>query len=306
MTQSVDYNMILAQGSKAKAKRSPIILLYGEKKIGKTTFAASFPKPAFLCGEDGAHSIADFRFPNEGMIESWEQLLTYARAMAYGNHDFKSLVLDTVGPLSGLCLDRAVKASNKGSWEKMGWGKEEDLVAQWRVLVSLLEHCRNRRNMNIVLVAHAIQQGVQDSQHGEKYYQWQGDMHRGIWAQSSNWVDILLYAAKERAIHEPENGHTRAIVKGPHWIYTQVTAIDSGFEAGVRGGYRLPSKMLLSYDIFNSELNETPDGVRARIKVLASQFGGEVATKTEQFMKEAGDNITDLKVIEKKLTEMKK
>lgn len=306
MTQNVDYGAVLASASKARAKRVPIILLYGEKKVGKTTWSAGFPKAAFLCGEDGAHAIADTRLPAEGKIESWDQLLTYTRAVAYGAHDFQTLVVDTLGPLATICLEQTVKESGKPTWEKMGWGKEEDLVSRWRVWLALLEHCRNKRNMTVILLAHAVQAGIQDSQHAEKYYVWQGDMHRAIWAQTSNWSDMVLYAAKERVLHEPENGRIRAIAMGPRWIYAQVTQQDGGFEAGVRAGFRLPPKIALSYEAFSGELSETPERVRARILALAGVIGPEVVVKAEEFMKQAGDSVADLRVIEKKLQEMKR
>src|SRR5882672_4858507 len=157
MTQAIDYGALLASASKQKQTRPPITLAYGEKKLGKTTFGSQFPSPVFLCGEDGAHSIADARLPSEGVIETWDALLNYTRALAYGKHDYKTIVADTVGPLSTLCLAHAVMISGKGSWEKMGWGKEEDLVREWRVWQSLLEHCRNKRGMTIVLLAHSTQ-----------------------------------------------------------------------------------------------------------------------------------------------------
>lgn len=303
---NIDYSAVLASASKVKAKRAPIILLYGTKKQGKTTWAAAFPKAVFLCGEDGAHAIADVRMPSEGKIESWEQLLTYTRALAYGPHDFQTVVADTLGPLSSLCLEQTVKDSGKPSWEKMSWGKEEDLISHWRVWLALLEHCRNKRGMTVVLLAHAAQVSVQDSQHGEKYYVWAGDMHRAIWSQTSNWADMVLYTAPERVLHEPENGHIRAIATGPRWIYAQVTQQDGGFEAGVRAGFRLPAKLALSYEAFSTELSETPERVRMRIATLAASIGPEVVTKAEEFMKVAGDNVVELRVIEKKLQEIKR
>jgi hypothetical protein len=271
MTQAaVNYDQILASSSKAKVKRPPITLLYGEKKIGKTTFGAAFPKPIFLCGEDGAHALADHRLPSEGWITSWTETLNFTRAIAYGKHDFLTFVADTAGPLSAVCLDHVVKDSGKNSWEKMGWGKEEDLVREWRVWLSLLEHCRNKRGMNILILAHSVQAGVNDSQLGEKYYVWQGDMFRSLWAATSNWADILLYAAKERSLHDPgENAHTRAMIKDNHWVYSAQTSEHFGFEAGVRGGYWLPSKFKLDYKMFADNLADSPAATRVRIIELS-------------------------------------
>ena len=43
-----------------------------------------------------------------------------------------------------------------------------------------------------------------------------------------------------------------------------------------------------------------------RIATLAATIGPEVVTKAEEFMKVAGDNVTELRTIEKKLQEIKR
>jgi hypothetical protein len=314
--QTVNYDAVLATGSKQKMKRPPITFLYGEKKIGKTTFGAAAPKPAFLCGEDGAHAIADVRFPGEGQIAAWPELLNYTKALAYGKHDHQTIVADTIGPLCSLCLDHTVAASKAASWEKMGWGKEEDLVREWRVWLSLLEHCRNKRNMGIILLAHATQAGVQDSQLGEKYYVWQGDMQRSIWNFTSNWADIVLYVAKERALLGlGDDERARAMVKDTHWVYSTQTSEHYGFEAGVRGGYWLPPKFKLElsnpYKAFADAISDTPVAVRARILELGKSLpkGGDatvlnlLAWATPSSLGTLGDNMTALRALEVRMQE---
>lgn len=315
MTQQVpaNYDAILATGSKQRIKRPPIVLTYGEKKIGKTTFGAAFPKPVFLCGEDGAHAIADHRYPGEGQIATWAENLNYTRAIAYGKHEHLTLVADTAGPLCSLCLDHTIKTSGAPTWEKMGWGKEEDLVREWRVWLSLLEHCRNKRNMNVVILAHAIQAGVQDSQLGEKYYVWQGDMFRAVWNATSNWADIVLYAAKERLLlgAGDDEVRTRAQVKDTHWLYSAQTSDHYGFEAGVRGGYWLPPKFKLDYKVFADAIADTPVAVRARIIDLSKSLpkGGDatvlnlLAWATPSSLSTLGDNMTALRALEGRMQE---
>lgn len=310
--QTVNYDAVLATGSKQKMKRPPITFLYGEKKIGKTTFAAAFPKPVFLCGEDGAHAIADVRFPGEGQIMTWAENLNYTRAIAYGKHEHQTLVADTAGPLCSLCLEHTIKTSGAPTWEKMGWGKEEDLVREWRVWLSLLEHCRNKRGMGVVMLAHATQAGVQDSQLGEKYYVWQGDMQRSVWNFTSNWADIVLYAAKERALLGlGDDERTRAMVKDTHWVYSSQTSEHYGFEAGVRGGYWLPSKFKLDYKVFADSIADTPVAVRARILESAKSLpkGGDatvlnlLAWATPSSLSTLGDNMTALRALEARMQE---
>lgn len=303
MTQAINYDAVLASASKQKQIRVPLIVMYGDKGVGKTTWSSQFPAPIFLCGEDGAHSIAEVRLPAEGVFDSWDHVLTATRALAYGKHDHKTLVADTIGPLSSLCMSHVVAQSGKSSWEKMGWGKDEDLIREWRVWISLLEHCRNKRGMTVVLLAHVVGRGINSPQLGERFYVFQGDMNQVVWNFTSNWADIVLYGAREMLIHEPEHGKTRALMKADRWLHAHP---DTGFEAKVRAGYRLPARFPLSYAAFQAELSETADGVRKRIAALATAIGGDVATKAAEFVKEAGENVTDLKVIERKLAELGK
>lgn len=311
MTQTIDYGALIASGSKAKQSRSPIILGYADRGLGKTTFGSQFPKPAFLCGEDGAHSIADHRWPSEGVVETWDQLLNYTRAFAHAPHDFKTLVGDTIGPFSLLCLTHTILQSGKGSWEKMGWGKEEDLVREWRVWLSILETCRNKRGMNIVLLAHTMQRKVSNTQLGDAHYIYSGEMHPQIWAVTSNWADIVLYGTHGYRLEEQEHGKTRAVHDGNRWFFAQP---DTGFEAKVRGGYWLPAKFKLDYKSYYDELSETASAVRARIVALVPTLTAEhvaplaldlVKANVERFAKECGDNVGKLRALEGQVKQMK-
>lgn len=306
MTQAVDYSALLKSGSTSRQQRPPLIVLHADKGVGKTTFASQFPSVALISGEDGAGSIIENRWPNEGAVESWDSLLNYTRAFAYGDHKFKTLAVDTCGPLSALAIAVAIKQSGKDSWEKMGWGKDEALVAIWRVWLSLLETCRNKRGMTVVLLMHSALRKVNDPKLPEAYYNFQGDIHQSLWAHTFGWADIVLYGAREMAIHTPENGKARAMLKKTRWLHSQS---DTGFEAKTRTGYRLPPVLELTetgtYERFMSELRESAAGVRDRIGVLVKQIGQpDVATKTSEFMKHAGDSIEDLRLIELKLKEM--
>lgn len=311
MTQTIDYTALLAQGSKTKASRPPIIMTYGEKKLGKTTFASQFPTPAFLCGEDGAHGIADHRWPAEGVIQSWSELINYTRAFAYApSHPFQTIVADTTGPLANLCLAHTVEKSGKGSWEKMAYGKEEDLLSEWRIWLSLLEQCRNKRGMHIVLISHVEARGLNNTVLGERVYVYQGEMIQKLWTFTSNWVDILMYAYRDSSVHVPPKGRgkPRAMLTEDRWLATKAA---TGFEAGVRGGYWLPDRLPLSYEAFADEISETPGKVRARILELAKKIeAAQIKTKegkpilvesVKASIASVGDNIQKLQAAEDQL-----
>jgi len=56
-------------------------LIYGKPKIGKSTFAASFPNALFLDTEGGLQSLSVHRVP----IHNWKDLLTACGELAAGS-----------------------------------------------------------------------------------------------------------------------------------------------------------------------------------------------------------------------------
>jgi hypothetical protein len=81
------------------------ILIYGMPKIGKSTFAASFPGALFLPCEPGLNDLEHYQIPDEGIIESWDELLQAAALIAKGGHDYKTVIVDTVDEAYRMCAE---------------------------------------------------------------------------------------------------------------------------------------------------------------------------------------------------------
>lgn len=81
--------------------RNPIMTIIGDAGLGKTTLAASFPRPLFIRAEDGMNSLLGLpQVPDALPVlkhgdEIWEQL----RAVLKEEHDYQTLVLDSVSAL---------------------------------------------------------------------------------------------------------------------------------------------------------------------------------------------------------------
>lgn len=297
---SQNYQSILAKASDVQEDAPGIILVYGEGGLGKTTFAAGSPRPIFLCTEDGAKRVKGAkRLPADGSIQSWAELLDYTRAIAYGEHNYGTIVADTADCADALCVASLVKDSGKLSFEKMGWGKDEALAAKWREWLSLLEHCRNVRGMTVILIAHAIARSINSPTIGQ-YSGYSGKMNKTLWGVTYNWVDVALFAELERVLHEPDQGKARGIVSGDRFLHTKP---GTGFDAKQRAGYHLPAKLPLSWSAFADALkagDETADVVRERIAQLVLQ-SPEDAAKAESYVKEAGDDAVKLRSVENAL-----
>jgi len=75
------------------------VLLYGEKKIGKTSLAAQFPEALFMMFEPGGKGLSIYQQP----ITNWSEFKEYVRLLK-GTDRFKLVVIDTVDIAYDRCL----------------------------------------------------------------------------------------------------------------------------------------------------------------------------------------------------------
>ena len=124
-------------------------MLYGVESVGKSTFAAQFPKPLFLDIEQGTSHLDVDRCD----INNWKQLTdSLAEAKAT---DYQTIVIDSADWAERLCVEDLLATSKKTSIEDYGYGKGWVMVAERisRMLTSvdsLIE-----AGKNVVLIAHS-------------------------------------------------------------------------------------------------------------------------------------------------------
>jgi len=70
-------------------------IIAGDLRIGKSTFAASLPKPLIIATEPGLGALETYQV----QVQTWEQFIAVLRLLAKGDHDFQTIVIDTVDPL---------------------------------------------------------------------------------------------------------------------------------------------------------------------------------------------------------------
>jgi hypothetical protein len=136
-----------------------IITICGDAGMGKSSLAATFPKPIFIRAEDGVARIPEAFRPlalpvvrNEDSV--WEQL----KALIHDKHDFKTVVIDTISAAdrmfvqSILAQDGRAKSINQALG---GYGAGfAALAAKHQQLRSAAEALRVKRGMNVVFLAH--------------------------------------------------------------------------------------------------------------------------------------------------------
>ena len=112
-------------------------VLYGRSGTGKTTLAATFPKPLLLFDikDRGTDSINDVEGIDVVDIKSWDQVEDIYIYLTSAKHHYKTIVFDTITQMYQLAqwhiLDKLKKKTRAGDWGSMSqrqWGEVTGLL----------------------------------------------------------------------------------------------------------------------------------------------------------------------------------
>lgn len=224
-----------------RATDPPRVLIYGPEKIGKTTLASEFPNPVFIqteSGQSGSLALTSF-----GLLNTFQAVLDALQALATEEHDFQTLVVDSITELEKLVFAEACARNKWKSIETPGYGKgyvEAEYV--WREFIDAFNFLRTERQMMVVLIGHAVITRFDDPE-TQSYSRYDIDLHKRAEALIKREVDAILLIKKDVTIKVEEQGFnkSRATAKGgdSRWIYTEGKP---AFAAGNR--YSMPEKIL--------------------------------------------------------------
>ena len=129
-------------------------LLYGRKKIGKTSLVARFPESLFFLFEPGAKAQAIYKLPTDGhCLMNWSDVNGYLDNMKKNKHEFLTAVFDTGNKAYDLCLRHVVDKELNGKHP----GQMKDYGASWRLVGDAFESVHVKiasMNMGFVVIAH--------------------------------------------------------------------------------------------------------------------------------------------------------
>lgn len=197
--------MEIISGKKLRPRRC---LLYGEHGLGKSTWAASAPKPIFLQCEDGLDDIGADRSPLLQSVAAVKEALTW---VLDNEHDYKTLVIDTLDWLERI-LENQVVSDNGGVALNMiggGFGKgRSQVMAHWEIVLELIKLIHLRRQMNIVLLAHAKIE-KKEPPDADSYGSYEPALHEKISGVWQEWCDEVFFLCAKKHIAKKEEGFGR-------------------------------------------------------------------------------------------------
>ncbi len=249
----------------------PRIVIYGEDKIGKSTFAADADTPLFVQTEDGSEDLGPDRLPRCDSYGDFRRCLTFA----IDDADHATVVVDNFSGLEVLIYQHVCKLGGVASIEDFGYGKGRVKAEEvWaNEVLPLLDRCRDAGKV-VIAIAHSHIRRA-ESPESEPYDQHTLDLHKSTSALVRKWADVVGFAAKAVKIEEVDVGFNKKLRRGTNVGDKRVLHLIGApaFSAGNR--YGLPASIKLSWESFVEAM--TKRQLKTSIANLQENTGTEEA-----------------------------
>jgi AAA domain len=207
------------------------VLVYGQTKIGKSTFCSQSDHALFLATEPGLNALDVYQVP----VQSWEELSAACKEMEEGQHPFKTVVIDTIDNAYKFCTDYMVKKCKIEHESDLGYGKGYALINnEFQRLLTKLAFLP----YGLFLISHAKE--VEIDNRDEKYTRIVPTLPDKARKIVLGMVDMVLYCGLEALEGEGDEKQFRRVIRTKPSLY---------YEAGDRTG-RLPDKLDLDFGKF--------------------------------------------------------
>ena len=246
-----------------KTPKPPIILLYGQEGVGKSTFAAKAPKTIFIPTEDGLNEIDCKKFPTSKDYHDFKQKLI---AIRDEQHDFETLAIDSISAAERMLFryicDRYGVSNILEAAGGYGKGYKE-YAEEWLNIFDLLAEIRDKRGMSVILIGHCDIVRVFSPRIGQ-YDQFQPRLYKKAMDILVESTDGVFFATRKVRRTEEDAGFKKKDVRteaigrdgGDRIIITDGGGID-GPQIAKRRFEGLPQELPLDWNAFLSAWQAT-------------------------------------------------
>lgn len=211
--------MNITSGKIASAQK---IVIYGPEGIGKSSFAAKFPRPLFIDTEGSTKWMDVQRFDKP---TSWTMLNSQVQYVKQNRSICDTLIIDTIDWAEQLCINDICAAYNKKGIEDFGYGNGYvyEKEAFGKFLNSLEEVVE--AGIHVVLTAHAQLRKFEQPDELGAYDRWELKLGKKTGSQISplvkEWADMVLFANYETfAVQTDDQGKKFKAQGGTRVLYT--------------------------------------------------------------------------------------
>lgn len=161
------------------------MLIYGMKKIGKTSLVAQFPRTFCEMFEPGGKSLKIFQRP----VVQFEDHLAYLDLLESGNHDFLSVLEDTGKVFYDRCQEYVCRREGVDHPQDLPYGKG------WNMVRKEMEESFSRLlnlNMGVFINCHEQIKDI-ESHDGEVYSRIMPDLSKQAMNHFAAIIDTIAY-----------------------------------------------------------------------------------------------------------------
>lgn len=230
----------------------PKIVLYAEDKIGKSTFASQAPNPIFIDMENGLNYLDVTKTP---FLKNSADVIKVIQELIETDHEYKTVVIDTIDWLEEVCLKELLEAHDavaindpkcKAFAYGGGYGMLKDKVTR---ILHGLDILRDKKGMNIILLAHSTIRIVENDPLDDKYETHELKLGKQVGAKVKEWVDIIMFARNKKYVAENKTFDAGRIL---------LASKNAAFAGG--GRVEIKEEMELSWDDFIKHYNKAIKG----------------------------------------------
>jgi len=248
------------------------VLVVGEPKIGKTTFAFGAPKPVFILTDaDGLDLFPDEVKPPHAVPTAWDRypgsdpneitVIKLVESLLTGEHDRETLVLDTVNRLEALIWKWVCKVSQVDAIELVGGGYGKGYtraLEEVHRLIGMLQTLRERREMNWIAISHLVTKNAKDATQDdyERATLQLNEKAAGAWEGA---VSTIIFAQPEIQHVETLNKDKPTERRKVEFTGRTIAQVKPG--RGIRAGSRdlIRSPMILSWPEYERQAKAGAD-----------------------------------------------
>ena len=226
----------------------PRILIYGYEGVGKSLWASKAPNPVFIQTEDGLRQIDCKRFP---LAKSYKDVVDALIAVRDEQHDFQSIVIDSLSYLEPLIHDEVCREYGVRSIEKADGGFGKGYIAAlkyWKQILDLLDEINAKRGMLVILTAHVGVQPVKDPEN-QPYDRTAPDLNRLASGLITKWADCVFQAKQQFRVQKLTDDKAIATAVGSEGGERVIRTIGS-VAVIAKNRYDLPEYLPLDFDAF--------------------------------------------------------
>lgn len=219
---------LLSKVEKPTAK--PVIAtILGDAGLGKTSLAATFPKPIVIRAEDGLQSIPESDRPDAfPMIEQANDVWAQFTALINEDHPYQTLIVDSATALERMFCQQVVdndpKKPNSINTALGGYGNGLAAVAAMhqraRKAAGIL---RDKKGMHVIFIAHAEIETLSPPD-GDDYSRFNLRMGKRSVAPYTDDVDMVAFIKLQTFVRGDDGEKKKAISTGDRIIVTHATA----------------------------------------------------------------------------------